>query len=127
MSPREFQIFTENLFTQLGYDTKVTKLTCDSGKNVIATNSDERIYIECKHWSIKYTIDKNVLKKLVKSVINDGATRAIVITTTKYNRSALEYAKRVYCLELWTIKDVIKALNKIEDAKKGYIFNCLEG
>ncbi|QPW62162.1 restriction endonuclease (plasmid) [Clostridium botulinum] len=127
MSPREFEVFVANLFTQLGYDAKVTEATCDGGKDVIATNSEEKIYIECKHWNINNLIGREILQKLVGSAIGDDATRAIVITTSKYNKNALEYAEKVPWLELWTVKDIIKALNKIEDNKKGYVLNCLEG
>lgn len=127
MSPREFEVFVANLFTQLGYNAKATVETCDGGKDVIATNNKEKIYIECKHWNMNNLIGREILQKLVGSAIGDDATRAIVITTSKYNKNALEYAEKVPWLELWTVKDIIKALNKIEDNKKGYVLNCLEG
>lgn len=127
MSPREFEIFIANLFTQLGYKSEATEATCDGGKDVISTNKEEKIYIECKHWNLNNLIGREILQKLVGSAVGDNATKAIVITTSKYNKNALEYAEKVPWLELWTIKDIIKTLNKIEDSKKGYVLNCLEG
>ena len=127
MSPREFEIFIANLFNQLGYDAHATVETCDGGKDVIATNKEDIIYIECKHWNTNHVIGREILQKLVGSAVGDNATRAIVVTTSKYNNNAYEYAKKVPWLELWTIKDIIKAMNKVDDTKKGYILNCLEG
>ncbi|MCD3196083.1 restriction endonuclease [Clostridium botulinum C] len=126
MNPREFEIFIANLFTQLGYKAEATVATCDGGKDVIATNREEKIYIECKHWNINNSIGREILQKLVGSAVGDNATKAIVVTTSRYNKNAYEYAEKVPWLELWTIKDIIKTLNKIEDTKKGYILNCLE-
>lgn len=128
MNPREFEVFVCNLFKQLGYHAKVTEAVCDGGKDVIAwDNYGNKTYIECKHWKVGNDIGRVILQKLVGSAYADGANKAIIITTSNYNPNALEYAKKVDWLELWTKKDILKALEKIDKKKVGYVLNYLEG
>lgn len=57
MSPRDFEIFTAQLFSFLGYKSETTKETRDGGKDVILFKDNEYTFVECKHWTEYETID----------------------------------------------------------------------
>ena len=124
MSPREFEIFCGNLFKSAGYTVKVTEATCDGGKDVIAINEEDTIYIECKHYKEGNLVGREILQKLVGASIGGGATKAILITTSGYNDNAYTYAKTVDWLELWTMEDIINIMYKID--KQWYALYNLE-
>lgn len=125
MSPREFEIFCGNIFKQAGYKVTVTEATCDGGKDIIAVNDEDIIYIECKHYAPNNLVGREILQKLIGSSIGGGATRAILITTSDYNSNAYTYAKTVEWLDLWTMEDILDVMNKIE--KPWYTLCNLKG
>ncbi|MCI6275308.1 MAG: restriction endonuclease [Clostridium sp.] len=126
MTPREFEIFCGNLFRELGYKCKVTSESIDGGKDVILEDEyGEIIYVECKHYKKENLVNREVLQKLVGASVGDGINKAIIITTSDYTARAYEYALNVKWLELWTMKDLIKAMGKIK--KQGFVLYKLEG
>lgn len=48
MSPREFEFFVADIFEKLGFSVKITQVTRDGGKNIIATKATHTIYVN--HW-----------------------------------------------------------------------------
>lgn len=115
MSPREFEIFCGNIFKQLGYKVKITQETSDGGKDLILYNSNgTKVYVECKHFNDKNLVGREILQKLVGASVGGGAKKAIIITTSGYNNNAYNYAKSINWLELWTMKDILDTMNKIE-------------
>lgn len=125
MSPREFEIFCGNIFKQAGYKVVVTETTCDGGKDIIAVNDEDIIYIECKHYAPDNLVGREILQKLVGASVGGGATKAILITTSDYNDNAYTYSKAVEWLYLWTIEDILDAMNEIE--KPWYALYNLKG
>lgn len=114
MSPREFEIFCGNIFKQAGYKVVVTETTCDGGKDIIAVNDEDIIYIECKHYAPNNLVGREILQKLVGASVGGGVTKAILITTSDYNDNAYTYSKTVEWLYLWTIDEILDVMNKIE-------------
>lgn len=114
MTPRQFEVFCGNVFKQLGYKTKVTDYTSDGGKDVIATNGEDIIYIECKHYSMGNLVGREILQKLVGASVGGGATRAILITTSGYNNNAYNYAKTIPWLDLWNIDDLVEVVSSLD-------------
>lgn len=123
MNPRQFEIFIAELFKSNGYKTKLTKESNDGGKDVVAYKDKDKIYIECKRWSIDNPCGRVLLQKLIGASVGDNANKAIFITTSKYNDNAIEYAKKVSWLELWDLNDILEMLYKTELKKIPWIFS----
>jgi HJR/Mrr/RecB family endonuclease len=106
MDGRQFEIFCSKLFMLLGYkSSELTQATNDGGKDVILKTNDNET-----------EIGRPSLQKLIGSMFSDGVRKGIFITTSSFNRNAIEYAKKVK-LELWdynTIIDKIKELDSTE-------------
>lgn len=53
MSPREFEIAVAQYFKNQGYDIGLTQYSNDGGVDVVAIKNNEKVYIQCKHYSNK--------------------------------------------------------------------------
>lgn len=130
MNPREFEIFCANLLEKMdGYSScQATESTCDGGKDAIAiTNNFKKVYVECKHYREDNLVGRPHLQKLIGACVGDGVQKALFITTSNYTQEALEYGNKIEWLEMWTMKDIIKAMDRIDKKKVGYVLNYLEG
>jgi restriction system protein len=123
MSPREFEIFTGNLFKALGYDVEVTQETADGGKDVILNN---RIYVEAKHFAPDNFCGRVILQKLEGAIFADGMESGILVTTGRFNENAYEYARKAGNIELWDMPKILDAISKTEKRKVGYMLHRLE-
>lgn len=98
LDPEEFEQFCASIYRKLGYKAKVTKFTHDGGKDVILTDKDNNlIYIECKRWHELYgkEIGREICQKLIGSCASDGVKNAILVTTGKIHKNAIEYQKNL--------------------------------
>lgn len=131
MTAKQFSVFVSNLFKELGYSTQLTTKDCNEGKDVVIKGNGKLIYIDCKHWKHTENVGKRALQRLVANTIQHygGIKRAIIVTTGEYNKDVYEYVecmKWYMRLDLWSIKDVIREFNRIDDNKKEYILNGIE-
>lgn len=115
MEGRDFEIFCKKLFELLGFDAELTPATNDMGKDIVLKNNDETIYVECKCY--EYTpIGRPPLQKLIGSMFSDRVRKGIFITTSYYNKNALEYANKVG-LELWDYNTIMDKIKEIDSTK----------
>jgi len=122
MNPRQFEIFTAELFKANGFDAEATIESCDGGKDVVAFKNGDKIFIECKKWN-QEPCGRVVLQKLIGSCIGAKANKAIFITTSWYNSNAIEYAKTVPWLELWDTNDLLNMLYNTDKKKVPWIMS----
>jgi restriction system protein len=120
MTGFEFEKFCCIVFKELGYTAKLTQKTNDGGKDIILYNEEEGYtYVECKRW--EGTVGREVLQKLVGSATGDGIDNMLCITTGRYNSNATEYANKVDNLQLWTLKDLMQFILKLDAKRIPYI------
>jgi HJR/Mrr/RecB family endonuclease len=103
MDRRLFEEFVAELFKGFGYEVELTKQTRDGGFDLIAVTSrdfiSQRFLIECKRPDPKNPIRLDVVKHLHATKIDQGANKAILVTTTHFTRDAHRYGKR-HAIEL---------------------------
>lgn len=120
MDGREFEFFCSKLFWNYGYKVSVTKATNDEGKDLIL---NKKIYVECKCWNEdKGTIGREILQKLVGSMVSDKITKGICITTSYFHKNAFEYRNKLNKntnieLKLYDINDIKTMLKNLERTK----------
>ncbi len=92
LSPLEFEYFGKFLLESLGYQhvqvtEKKGKKGWDRGIDIIATWGGEKVYGECKRWSVrdstKDILPIRVVRALGGCLLRDGVGRGIVITTLR--------------------------------------------
>jgi restriction system protein len=93
MSHRDFEFYVAD-FLRLTRDLKtyVTQATKDGGKDIIAFDDDEKIYVEVKHW--KGNVGRPAIQKLNGAMLADRVKRGYFITSSGFTKDALEYANK---------------------------------
>lgn len=116
MDGRDFELFIGYLFELKGCKVEVTQATNDHGVDILV---DDNVYIECKHWDKKNLINREIVSKLVGSAyaLSGGKDfKTLVITTGRYNRTAIDYAK-LTDTKLWDTDDILKMIKELNTTK----------
>jgi restriction system protein len=81
-------------FSSSGGEVKVTQASRDGGVDAIAFDPDPirggKIVIQAKRYS--YTVGVSAVRDLYGTVMNEGASKGILVTTSDYGPDAYEFA-----------------------------------
>jgi restriction system protein len=85
----------EKEFGESGGEVKITRASRDSGVDAVAFDPDPirggKIVIQAKRYT--NTVGVSAVRDLYGTVLNEGATKGILVTTTDYGPDAYEFAK----------------------------------
>jgi restriction system protein len=85
----------EKEFKSTGGEVKVTQASRDGGVDAVAFDPDPirggKIIIQAKRYT--NTVGVSAVRDLYGTVVNEGATKGILVTTTDYGSDAYEFAK----------------------------------
>ena len=85
----------EKEFSTKGSEVKITRASRDRGVDAVAFDSNPihggKIVIQAKRYT--NTVDVSAVRDLYGTVINEGANRGILVTTSHYGPDAYEFAK----------------------------------
>jgi restriction system protein len=85
----------EKEFGQAGAEVRVTQASRDRGVDAIAFDPDPlrggKFVIQAKRYT--NTVDVSAVRDLYGTVVNEGANRGILVTTSNYGRDAYDFAK----------------------------------
>lgn len=117
LDDREFEIWCGELFNKLGYFTIVTPRCSDGGKDIILRSKDGVItYVECKHYKDDNKVGREIIQKACGSAWLDKVDNVIVITTSTFNKNAIECVKgrtdKVNLIDIDDIRDLLVEINK---------------
>jgi restriction system protein len=94
LKPKEFEAFIQNLFTKMGYDTKLYKASGDGGIDCVAYDPHPigggKFIVQAKLYT--RTVPPGYVRELWGTVQHEGATKGIMITTSGYGPSSYEFA-----------------------------------
>ena len=85
----------EKEFTTTGGEVKVTQASADGGVDAVAFDPDPirggKIVIQAKRYT--NTVGVAAVRDLYGTVMNEGATKGILVTTSDYGKDSYEFAK----------------------------------
>lgn len=114
LSPSEFEHVIESLYYEMGYSTKMTKVTHDGGRDVIADKtqpgSKEHLVISCK--KLIDNVEPADYREIMFAVEDEKATKGIVVTTSDFSTEAYKAARRNPRLELIGQDSLQRMLNE---------------
>lgn len=115
LKPRDFELFVERLYCNMGYKTQLTKETRDGGKDIIiskklSTNT-EKILIECKKYT-KNSIGVSIIRELWATVLRDRVNRGVIVTTTKFTKDAQKLAQQDHYIDLIDGDELVRKANE---------------
>jgi len=95
LNPFEFENLVGNLFGQLGLETKLTRSSRDGGVDVVAFDVRPiiggKVVIQAKRY--KNTVGVSAVRDLFGTMMNEGANKGILVTTSGYGSDAFDFAK----------------------------------
>lgn len=121
LTPREFEELVAEIFSQQGYNVKITPATRDGGYDMIATREDIKgipyaILIECKRYTPGHKVGVQLVRSLRGVQSDQGANKAILITTSLFTKDARDYAARhKYLISLMDVNDLLNMMKNIAD------------
>jgi hypothetical protein len=94
LSPRQFEELIAEIWDRFGYQVELTKRTRDGGRDIIAVRQTEaamKLLIECKRYAGDNKVGVSFVRSLYGVKIHDGATKAILATTSTFTKAASEF------------------------------------
>jgi len=95
LNPFEFEQLVANLFSQMGLDSKLTRSSRDGGVDCIAYDRRPvlggKVVIQAKRY--RNTVGVSAVRDLYGTMLNEGANKGILVSTSGYGPDAFEFAK----------------------------------
>lgn len=95
LNPSEFENLVSNLFSKMGLETKLTRASRDGGVDAIAYDMRPilggKVVIQAKRY--KNTVGVSSVRDLYGTMLNEGASKGIIVTTSHYGTDAYEFSK----------------------------------
>jgi restriction system protein len=95
LNPFEFEELVANLFGRMGLESKLTRSSRDGGVDCIAYDARPilggKVVIQAKRY--KNTVGVAAVRDLYGTMMNEGANKGILVTTSGYGPDAFEFAK----------------------------------
>lgn len=95
LTPFEFENLVNNLFEKIGFNSKSTQASRDGGVDVVAFDTRPilggKVVIQAKRY--KNVVGVSAVRDLYGTMINEGANKGILVSTSHYGKDAYEFAK----------------------------------
>jgi restriction system protein len=113
LSPSDFENLITNLFTNMGLETRLTQASRDGGVDCVAWDMRPivggKVIVQAKRY--KNTVGVSAVRDLYGAVMNEGAAKGILVTTSGYGKSSFDFAEHKP-LELVTGSNLIFLLEE---------------
>ena len=114
LSPRGFERLVEQLYQEMGYDTRLTPTSKDGGRDVIASRvspgQQEHLRIECKRYT--KPVGVGIIRSLLGVVSNEKVNKGVLATTSRFTNPAHKFADQNPRLELITGDQLVLLMNE---------------
>jgi restriction system protein len=94
LTPSDFESLITNLFQRMGLETKLTLPSRDGGVDCVAFDQRPilggKVVIQAKRY--KHTVGVSSVRDLFGTMINEGASKGILVTTSGYGKASFEFA-----------------------------------
>jgi restriction system protein len=95
LSPTDFEVLVANLFGKMGLETKLTRSSRDGGVDAVAFDSRPvlggKVVIQAKRY--RDAVGVSAVRDLYGTMMNEGASKGILVTTGRYGPDAYGFAK----------------------------------
>ncbi|MGE0085948.1 MAG: restriction endonuclease [Desulfococcaceae bacterium] len=114
LTPRDFEFLIERLYHAMKFKTEITPAQNDGGKDIIAFRNNpgklEHIRIECKRYS--GNVGVGFVRSLLGVVSNEKVNKGVLVTTSKFTKSAKSFADKNSRIELIDGQKLIPLMNE---------------
>ena len=101
LTPRGFEEYVADLWRARGYECRLTSRSRDSGVDVIAEKSEERVLIQVKRYS-DCDVGIETVQRVAGLLVDEEfeASKVLVVTTAGFTADATQRGERIGALEL---------------------------
>lgn len=92
--PTDFERYVAEIYRRRGYRVHVTQQTGDCGRDIEMKRGGRLYVVEVKLYSPGLHVGREKIQKLQGAMIDAQAHGAIFVTTSKFTRTAIDYAQR---------------------------------
>ena len=107
LSGKEFEEFLKWMFQELGYVVELTKVTADSGVDLVIKRDKEKIAVQAKRYNRNTKVSNEVVLKTHGGMGVYKCSKSIIITTSYFTNQAKSDAQELN-MELWD-REVLSA------------------
>jgi HJR/Mrr/RecB family endonuclease len=112
-NPTDFEHYIANLYSFLGFKTKVTPAVNDKGKDIEMWKDNLKYVVEVKLYSPQNKIGREKIQKLHSAMIDSDADKAIFVTTSDFAFTAIEYAEK-HGIELVNSRKLVSLISTVK-------------
>ncbi len=107
---RQFEGLTAEFFSRNGFDVKIGTGSKDGGIDIFATHKDTNamIIIQCKRYSKNNLVKVNAVKALYFDTIDNGASGALLATTSHLSPAGKEITARNYSISAAEHESIVR-------------------
>jgi restriction system protein len=95
LNPFEFEQLVANVFEKMGLESRLTRSSRDGGVDCVAYDARPvlggRVVIQAKRY--KHTVGVSAVRDLYGTMMNEGANKGILVTTSGYGPDAFDFAR----------------------------------
>lgn len=114
LTPREFEIIIEKLYSAMGFKTELTKCTRDGGSDIIAKKNkpgnQECLRIECKKYTASIGI--KIIRELLGVVTSEKVNKGVIVTTSHFTKPTISFVHENPRIELISGSQLVLLLNE---------------
>ena len=96
LTPQEFEGLITNLFEKMGLETRLTQASRDGGVDCVAWDMRPivggKVIVQAKRY--RHTVGVSAVRDLYGTVMNEGAAKGILVTTSGYGTASFQFAER---------------------------------
>jgi restriction system protein len=96
LTPSEFEGLITNLFEKMGLETRLTQASRDGGVDCVAWDMRPiiggKVIVQAKRY--KHTVGVSAVRDLYGTVVNEGAAKGILVTTSGYGTASFQFAEK---------------------------------
>ena len=95
LTPNEFEQLMTNLLDKMGLETRLTQASRDGGVDCVAWDMRPviggKVVVQAKRY--KHTVGVSAVRDLYGTLLNEGAAKGLLVTTSGFGAASFEFAK----------------------------------
>lgn len=95
MSPFNFEILVDDLYTKMGYECTNLKSSRDLGADIIALKEGIKYVIQTKHYNINPKVGSQIIRNVYGAIKMYDADKGIIVTTSYFTSPAIDSASKL--------------------------------
>jgi HJR/Mrr/RecB family endonuclease len=117
LDPRFFEDLVASIFSSMGFEVFLTARTRDGGRDIVAVGEKATILlkfiIECKRYRRTRKVSVSQVRELFGVKVSEGASKAILATTSMFTKDAQEFARRhIWDLQLIDFRQLLEMIRR---------------